>query len=232
MSISFLNKGKGGNTSNYNANIITTGTVPGMSTTRLAVNNLITDLPDTITLPISVKELNELFQNCYNLKKVPNMDTTKIQSMSYMFYNCEKITEIPQYNTGNTVLMSRIFFGCTALTKIPKLNAEKVNNIDSAFYNCYNLIDFGGLENLGKGYTSKSNYSSSYTLNISSCTKLTHDSLMNVINNLYDLNLTYNVAGGGTLYRQYLRLSTTSNALLSDEEKQIATDKGWDIQAL
>ena len=59
--------------------------------------------------------------------------------------------------------------------------------------------------------------------------KARNESLMNVINNLYDLNLTYDVANGGTLYRQILRLGSTNLAKLTSDEIAIATNKGWDV---
>ena len=52
---------------------------------------------------------------------------------------------------------------------------------------------------------------------------------MNVINNLYDLNITYDVANGGTLYTQSLVLGGTNLAKLTDEEKAIAINKGWSL---
>jgi hypothetical protein len=66
-------------------------------------------------------------------------------------------------------------------------------------------------------------------LNLSTCTALTHDSLINVINGLYDLNLTYDVANGGTLYTQTLNLGSTNKAKLTAEEIAIATAKGWTV---
>ena len=52
---------------------------------------------------------------------------------------------------------------------------------------------------------------------------------MNVINNLYDLNLTYDVANGGTLYAQSLVLGSTNMDKLTAEEIAIATAKGWNV---
>jgi hypothetical protein len=52
---------------------------------------------------------------------------------------------------------------------------------------------------------------------------------MNVINNLYDLNLTYDVANGGTLYTQKLTLGSTNLAKLTADEIAIATSKGWTV---
>ena len=80
---------------------------------------------------------------------------------------------------------------------------------------------------MGKGYTTKNN--NYYKLNLSACTSLTHESLMNVINNLYDLNLTYDVANGGTLYTQSLQLGADNIAKLTAEEIAIATNKGWTV---
>ena len=66
-------------------------------------------------------------------------------------------------------------------------------------------------------------------LNLSTSSNLTYDSLMSVINNLYDLNLTYDVANGGTLYTQKFSVGSTNLAKLTAEEIAIATNKGWTV---
>ena len=91
------------------------------------------------------------------------------------------------------------------------------------------IVNLGGFKNIGKGYTRNSNGYSQYTVPLNNRNLLTHDSLMNVINNLYDLNLTYNVAGGGTLYTQTFNLGSTNMAKLTAEEIAIATSKGWTV---
>ena len=68
-----------------------------------------------------------------------------------------------------------------------------------------------------------------YKLNLTNCTYLSHESLVDIINNLYDLNLTYNVENGGTLYAQRLVLGGTNLAKLTEEEIAIATSKGWNV---
>ena len=61
------------------------------------------------------------------------------------------------------------------------------------------------------------------TLDISHLTHLDHSSLLLIINGLYD----YVSAGiSGT---RYIKLGATNLAKLSDEEKAIATNKGWTI---
>ena len=61
------------------------------------------------------------------------------------------------------------------------------------------------------------------TIDISHLTQLDHSSLLVIINGLYDY-----VAAGNTRTR-YIKLGATNLAKLSDEEKAIATSKGWTI---
>lgn len=156
-----------------------------------------------------------------------------ITSTSYMFsYN--DISNVPYFDTNTVIDMSRMFDTCKNLISIPTLNVEKVNNIYSMFSysgtpKFKNFTTFGGLKDLGKAYTQKSNNYMYYKLDLGSCNFLTHDSLMNVINNLYDLNMSYNVAGGETLYTQSLNLGSTNLAKLTAEEIAIATAKGWTV---
>lgn len=56
------------------------------------------------------------------------------------------------------------------------------------------------------------------TLDLSPCQNLTHDSLMVVINGLQTVELP-----------RKLTLGTTNLEKLMDEEKKIATDKGWTL---
>ena len=95
---------------------------------------------------------------------------------------------------------------------------SNVIDLQNMFYNCSKLQNLGSLSNLGKAFVKNSNNVSAYTLTLSACTKLTHDSLMNSINGLYDLNLTYDVANGGTLYTQKLVLGSTNKGKLSADE--------------
>lgn len=56
------------------------------------------------------------------------------------------------------------------------------------------------------------------SFSLSECPNLTHDSLMNVINGLATVAT-----------EQTLTLGTTNLAKLSEEEQQIAKDKGWKL---
>lgn len=177
----------------------------------------------------NVTNMNTMFYGCSNLKTVPQFDTRNVTNMSYMFCNCSNLETVPELNTTNVTNMSSMFSGSGNLKVLPKFEAGKVTSIDTMSYNCTKLTEFGGLSNIGKAYTQKTSNYTSYTVNLSRNENLTHDSLMNVINNLYDLNLTYDVANGGTLYTQSLNLGWTNRNKLTAEEIAIATNKGWNV---
>ena len=161
------------------------------------------------------------FCNCTNLKQIPQIDTSKGTNLGSLFKECRSITTIPQIDTANTTSMSDLFYNCSNITDIPSLNASKVTSIYNMLSGCEKLTNFNGLIEIGKAFTSKSNNYNNYTFNLRSCTNLTHESLVNIINNLYDLNLTYDTANGGTLYKQAFQLGKNNLAKLTDAFKSL-----------
>ena len=188
---------------------------------------------EMITVPYfdtsKVTSMERMFYGCKEMITVPNFDTSKVTNFGDMFTSCRKMITAPNFDTSNATCMEYFFRDCTQLVNIPEYNAEKVNMIFRFLTESYELKNMGGLVNLGKAYTSKRANDSYYTLDVHYCNKLTHDSLMNIINKLYDLNLTYNVANGGTLYTQQLVIGATNIAKLTSEEIAIATNKGWTV---
>ena len=182
---------------------------------------------------IEIEELNTenitgycifTFENCINLQKLPdNLNISNVTSIQGMFVRCRSLTKIPNMVTNNVTSMRSTFTYCNALKEIPKLNAEKVINVISILQGCSELTEFGGLENYGQAFeTTKSENYYDYSLDIHECTKLTHDSLMNVINNLYDIK-------SKGCNPQSLVLGSTNLAKLTSEEVAIATEKGWNV---
>ena len=171
----------------------------------------------------NVTDMSYMFNSCQSLMTIPQLDTSKVTNMNSMFYSCRSLMTIPQLDTSKVTNMNRMFYSCYSLTTIPQLDASKVTNIERIFYNCYLLTNLGGFTNLGQAYstTQSANYGG-YTLTLSSSTKITHDSLMNVINNLYD------IAAKGVKTQQ-LVIGSTNLAKLTAEEIQIATDKGFSV---
>lgn len=61
------------------------------------------------------------------------------------------------------------------------------------------------------------------TIDISHLTHLDHSSLLVIINGLYDY------VGAGSSGTRYIKLGDVNLSALSNEEKEIATSKGWTI---
>lgn len=177
----------------------------------------------------NISQMISAFNNCSKLESVENINTSNCNFFSETFSGCNSLKECPDINTNNATNVYGMFKSCMNLITIPKLYFGKVIRIDYLLNSCSSLQNLGGFEEIGKAFTTKTANNSFYTLDLSYSPLLTHDSLMNVINNLYDLNLTYDVAGGGTLYTQKLSLGSTNLAKLTTEEIQIANDKGWTV---
>ena len=172
--------------------------INNVSSYKYKAMELIKSIPP-ITIESTVTELKTMFSGCISLTTIPLFDKSKVTNMINMFYNCKSLTTIPLFD------------------------ASKVTSLSYMFNSCSNLESIGGFQNLGNSYlTTSSINNTSYELNLSSSTKITHDSLMNVINNLYD------IATKGCK-AQKLTLGTTNKAKLTAEEIAIATNKGWTV---
>lgn len=166
--------------------------------------------------------LTAFFIGCSALIEIPYFEC-KASYMQNFCSGCSSLIEFPAINTSENSSFYNFFAGCKALKTIRKMNMKNATNISNFALQSTELENIEGFEYLGKSFTQKS--ANSYILNLSNSTKLTHDSLMNIINNLYDLNLSYNVASGGTLYTQSLQIGETNIAKLTAEEIAIATSK-------
>ena len=202
--------------------------VPSMDTSKttnftyfFSQLNSITEIPLIDTS--NGTNFDSMFANCTSLVRIPELNTHNMKTAEYMFHNCNELISIPQLDTSNTWSIRSTFQGCRKLTTIPLLNASKVTVIYYPFANCSNLTNFGGLENIGEAYstTQSANYTY-YSLTLSYSPRLTHESLLNVINNLYDIKTKGCNA-------QELVLGTSNLAKLTPEEIAIATEKGWTV---
>ena len=175
----------------------------------------------------SVTNMSDMFCNCTSLATIPQIDTSSVINMNNMFSNCIHLTTIPQLNTSNVTNMSYMFSGCARLATIPQLDGEKLTSVAYIFNNCKSLENFNGIINLGQAYltTQSANYSN-YRLVLSNSTKLTEQSIINILNNLYDIKTKGCNA-------QQVVLGSTNLAKLTSEEGQTAltnaTAKGWTI---
>lgn len=153
----------------------------------------------------SVIDMQNMFYNCNALKTIPPLDTSNVTNMQNMFYNCSSLTSIPQLDTNNVTNMNQMFVSCSKLTIIPQFNTSKVTSMTNMFYDCSSL-------------ESILMYGMSVNFNISPSTKFTRDSLVTILNNLATVTST-----------KKLTMGSTNLAKLTEEDKAIATNKGWTL---
>ena len=166
---------------------------------------------------------SNMFNKCTSLESVPLFDTSSVTNFSYAFGDCKSLKTLPQLNTSNATAVQNMFGGCQALTSIPELDFGKVIDGPVSIYAYGNTApSLGGFKDIGKAYlTTQSANNYSYTINIPN-SNLTHDSLMNVINKIYD------IATKGCNAQQLI-IGSTNVAKLTAEEIAIATNKGWTV---
>lgn len=165
--------------------------------------------------------MNYMFSYC-GLSELPSVDTSNVTEAYNAFSYIEKEIEIPQYNFSKLQDARGMFSYSSGIVSVSQLNFDSATDLRSIFSNTGNLKNFGGLKNYGKGFRKVSSAYGNYTLNLASCTKLTHDSLMNVVNSLYDI-------ASASVFPQNLVLGTTNIAKLTEDEIAIATSKGWTV---
>ena len=183
----------------------------------------------------AVTNMQQMFYLCSELKNLDlsTINTQNVTTMANMFAQCTGLETInvSGFNTSKVTDMSQMFasVGTDDNTLIDldlsSFDMSKVKNIKDMFGYITSLVNFKSFRNLGKGYTQKTSNYASYKLDLSKSTNLTHDSLMSVINNLYDLKTAY----GSSTYKQQLILGSENLAKLTSDEIAIATNKNWNV---
>lgn len=204
--------------------------VPALNTSNVTNMGLMfVGCESLTTVPLlntsNVIEMGGMFSGCHSLVEIPALDTSKAKFLDAMFAGCSSLKQIPLLNTKSCTSINGMFEGCTSLETVPILDASNVGDISKIFKDCPSLVMLGGLKNLGMDYSSAYYIpanKSEYTLDLSYSPLLTHDSLMNVINNLYDIK-------SKGVKTQTLQLGDTNKAKLTVEEIAIATNKGWNV---
>ena len=134
------------------------------------------------------------FENCNNANSV---------------FQYSKFTRVGKiYNVG--VSWYSTFYGCSNLVTIDEMGHPTGGIVDGGLTTTFTYCE--ALENIKVKGTFINN------VNFHWCTKLTHDSLMSIINALSD-----------TVQGRTLSLGATNIAKLSEAEKALITQKGWKL---
>lgn len=216
----------------YNCGRLTT--IPQFNTSNVTnMNNTFNGCSFLESIPLldtsNVTNMHNLFNNCYALTTVPQFNTSNVTDISGIFYSCSALTSVPQLNTSNVTTMENVFYGCKKLTTVPLYNTSKVKNMSQMFWNCHNLqtvpaFDCSNVTNMNNIFASCRSLKSilmtniGVSLDISASTLFERDDLVTILNNLKTVTTT-----------KVLKMGATNLAKLTDEDKAIATNKGWTL---
>lgn len=148
-----------------------------------------------------------LFQQCANLSGDISINAPKATFANSAFYLCKNINSIT-LTTAPLIFYGQMFLNATKLQSVYNLNLGETSEVQYQPFYCSNLT------NITFADGSIINNSTSF----SACTKLTVDSILNILNILKDLT-------GST--SATLTLGAENLAKLTDEQKAIATNKNW-----
>lgn len=121
------------------------------------------------------------------------------------FSECMFLETLSPFNIDGIVSLDNLFSGCETLRIVPEVNIENVISMTDIFLYCSSLSEVN-LKNI------KCNFS------ISSSTKFTRESLLNIIGNLFN-----------TGSARTLTMGATNKAKLTADDIALATAKQWSI---
>ena len=169
-----------------------------------------------ISIPETIKTDNgtnfsNMFQGCSNLREIENINlTSSSSSPSNIFYGTINLRSIKNLILGNKITNPSIFDSSNGI-RIKDLSIDVTywtgSSLNSSFVNY--MPSLTNFESLG---TINAN------INFSNCLLLTYPSLVNILASL-----------GETTSTKTLSLGATNLPKLTDEEKAIATEKGWTL---
>ena len=137
-------------------------------------------------------------------RKLDNLHITKSKCDNFIC-DCVNLLKAPLLIFDIPCSVNNFCSYCKNLIEVPEIDMSNITSLSNSFYNCYFLKKM-------RAKNIKVSFSLSY------CKFLEHDELVIILNNLANVETT-----------QKLTLGSTNLAKLSDEEKAIATSKGWTL---
>ena len=160
--------------------------------------------------------MESAFTNCNSLTtlNISELDTSNVTNMWRMFWNCQSINilDLSKWNTSNVTDAEYLFYNCASLTtlNLSGWDMSKIKSMLGFFYMCYKLSeirsDGAKLPNIDLK-----------NIRLDRC-PLTVDSIVGLLNALPQSDKGYS-----------FQIGSNNIAKLSDEQKAIATDKGWTL---
>ena len=145
--------------------------------------------------------------DCYKLTSFPMLDLSNGWEFDCAWQNCKALTEFPALNLSRGMSFNNAWNGCSALTTMAQLDLSKAGH--EGFLNtwkgCSSLTNLGGFGAIKQSFS------------LSNSPKLTVESMMNVITQAATID-------AGTM-----NFGSTNLNKLTDEQKAVATNKGWTL---
>lgn len=170
-------------------------------------NTEMTELPTYLDF----REFTSMYKMCYEctaLQSVGQLETANVTNMMWAFYGCSSLVSIDGLVTSGITSASEMFHGCSSLVTIsyPLDFSSVTSKIDTTFTSCRALVNvsFSG--------------TISVDIYMNGCSKLSVTSLLSLLNALED-----------GVSSRICKIGSTNLAKLTDEQKAIATDKGWTL---
>lgn len=158
-----------------------------------------------------------MFDSCLALKNFDpsRWNTSKVTNMEWVFVRCASLTslDLSNWDTSQVTIMNDFFNSCTSLTSldISGWNTSKVHGMRNMLNNCVSLETLK-CDNLILPNIELGNIGLVYS------TKLSVDSIVGLLNALPQSDKGYS-----------FQIGSDNIGKLSDEQKAIATDKGWTL---
>lgn len=171
-----------------------------------------------ITLPPLTGELANMAGIVRSAGKLRYLDLTPLKAKSVTVSNLCRETPITYLSFPNSCKITNdAYYMCRACSKLTTINFNNtdwsaITTYSNAFYNCVGLTTITGNP---IGFKAGLNFINSGNL--------TKESIMVIINGLYDF------VGNGSATTMTLRLHSSTLAKLSEDDIAIGTDKGWAI---
>ena len=148
---------------------------------------------------------NSTWEGCSSLTEFPMLDLSNGTDFTNTWFHCESLTEFPPLDLHNGTNFHYAWAVCSALTTMPQLDLSKGTEFAETWAGCSSLTTLGGFGAIKESFS------------LSASPNLTVDSLMNVITQ------------ASTVTGKTMTLGSTNLAKLSDEQKAVATSKGWTL---
>lgn len=180
-----------------------------------------------------MSSFGQMFQNCVYLENInlSSLNLRSILNMESMFSSCQALDgnniTLGNFNTSKVQKIGHMFFNSPTRVNLPELNADSATDIRGFCEMNPELQNFNGLINVGKGYsTSATANNYSLCLDLSGSPKLTEESLINILNNLYDIATMGVKAQKCTIGSDNVAKLTSE---VGQQALQNAVTKGWTV---